>query len=211
MNPTVKKIWNGATTILVGLVVVLAVLLAGVRVAGLTPYTILSGSMEPEYPVGALIYVKKVAPESIQAGDNITFILNEDLVVATHQVYEVDLENQQFYTKGIANKDADGNIMHDGSPVHFNNLIGKPIFCIPGLGYVSDYVTKPPGIYLAASGALILLLLTFVPDWIDKADEMDPKKAAENGTTGEEDGKQALKGKELKQKDKESESEGKTQ
>ncbi|MCI8949659.1 MAG: signal peptidase I [Lachnospiraceae bacterium] len=180
MNQTVKKIWNGATTVLVGLVVILAVLLAGVRVVGLTPYTILSGSMEPQYPVGALIYVKKTAPESIQAGDNITFILNEELVVATHQVYKVDLENQQFYTQGIANKDPEGNIIHDGSPVHFNNLIGKPIFCIPGLGYVSDYVTKPPGIYLAASGALILLILTFVPDWIDKADEIDRRKSAES-------------------------------
>lgn len=179
MNQTVKKIWNGVTTILVAAVVVLAVLLTGVRLIGLTPYAILSGSMEPEYPVGSLIYVRKVDPSAIKVGDNITFVMNEDLMVATHQVYDIDSEKQYFYTQGIANQDEDGNIIHDGSPVHFNNLIGKPVFCIPGLGYFSDYVTKPPGIYLAASAALIILLLTFVPDWIEKADAADKKKAAE--------------------------------
>ncbi|MDO5411521.1 MAG: signal peptidase I [Lachnospiraceae bacterium] len=188
MNQTFKKIWNGITTVLVAAVVVVAVLLTGVRLVGLTPYAILSGSMEPEYPVGALIYVKKVDPLSIEVGDNITFVLNEDLVVATHQVYEINPDKQCFYTQGIANKDADGNIIHDGSPVHFNNLIGKPIFCIPGMGYFADYVTKPPGMYLAASAALIILLMTFVPDWIEKADEADKKKAAE---------KEAAKQKEL--------------
>lgn len=179
MNQTLKKIWNGVTTVLVAAVVILAILLTGVRIVGLTPYAILSGSMEPEYPVGSLIYVKKVDPSSIQIGDNITFVMNEDLVVATHQVYDIDPDKQYFYTQGIANKDDEGNIIHDGNPVHFNNLIGKPIFCIPGLGYFSDYVTKPPGIYLAASAALIILLLTFVPDLIDKADAADKKKAAE--------------------------------
>ncbi len=179
MNRTLKKIWNGVTTLLVAAVVILAILLTGVRVIGLTPYAILSGSMEPQYPVGSLIYVKKVDPTSIQVGDNITFVMNEELMVATHQVYDIDPEEQCFYTQGIANRDDAGNIIHDGSPVHYENLIGKPMFCIPGLGYFSDYVTKPPGMYLAASAALIVLLLTFVPDLIDKADAIDKKKAEE--------------------------------
>ena len=179
MNPTVKKIWNWVTSILVAVIVVLAIMLVGIRVVGLTPYSVLSGSMEPKYPVGSLIYVKKTNPHNIKVGDAITFVLNEDLVVATHEVWDIDEENTCFYTQGIANKDADGNIIHDGNPVHFNNLIGKPVFCIPGLGYFTDYVTRPPGMYLAASAALILLMLTFVPDLIDKADEMDRKKEAE--------------------------------
>ena len=47
MNKTVKKIWDGITTVLVALVVVLAVLLVGVRVVGMQVFTVLSGSMEP--------------------------------------------------------------------------------------------------------------------------------------------------------------------
>ena len=55
MNPTVKKVWNAVTWVLVLCVAVLAFLLAGVRLIGYTPYTVLSGSMEPTYPVGSLI------------------------------------------------------------------------------------------------------------------------------------------------------------
>lgn len=178
MNQTVKKIWNWVTNVLIAIVVILAIMLVGVRILGFTPYSVLSGSMEPKYPVGSLIYVKKADPSEIKIGDAITFVMNEDLVVATHEVWKIDEENTCFYTQGIANKDEDGNIIRDGSPVHYNNLLGKPVFCVPGLGYFSDYVTKPPGMYLAASGALILLILTFVPDWIEKADEIDKKKAA---------------------------------
>lgn len=180
MNQTVKRIWNLMTTILVAAVVILAFLLMGVRIIGLTPYTVLSGSMEPKYPVGSLIYVKKADPMDIEVGDAITFVLNEDLVVATHEVWKIDRENSAFYTQGIANKDADGNIIRDGGSVHYNNLIGKPVFCIPKLGYFTDYVSRPPGMYLAVSAALIVLILTFVPDLIDKADAMDKKKKEED-------------------------------
>ena len=51
----VKKIWNGFTTVLVCLVVILAVLLVGVRLVGFQVFTVLSGSMEPTYHVGRVI------------------------------------------------------------------------------------------------------------------------------------------------------------
>ena len=60
MSKTVKKIWNTVTSVLVAVVVILALLLVGARVVGLQVFTVLSGSMEPTYHVGSLIYVKKV-------------------------------------------------------------------------------------------------------------------------------------------------------
>ena len=143
-----RKIWNVVYSVIVAVVVLLAVAFVGVRVVGLQPFTVLSGSMEPTY----------------HTGDPITFVLNEDLVVATHRVIEIDAENERFYTKGDANESA------DGSPVHFNNLIGVPVFTIPLLGYVANFVTNPPGMYIALAGVAVLLLLTFVPDLIKKVD-----------------------------------------
>lgn len=58
MNKSLKKIWNVISTILVALVVLLALLLVGARVVGLQVFTVLSGSMEPTYHTGSLIYVK---------------------------------------------------------------------------------------------------------------------------------------------------------
>lgn len=86
MNQKVKKIWNEFTWVLVLCVFILAMLLAGIRLLGFSPYAVLSGSMEPAYHVGDLIYVEKVAPEEIKVGDPITFVLNDDLVAATHRV-----------------------------------------------------------------------------------------------------------------------------
>ena len=84
MSDTLKKIWNIVSTTLVVLIVLCAVFLVGSRIMGYQVYTVLSGSMEPEYSVGDLLYVKKVDVNKIGVGDPITFILNEDLVVATH-------------------------------------------------------------------------------------------------------------------------------
>lgn len=158
MKNSIKKLWNSITTILVVLVVICAVFLMGSRLMGFQVFNVISGSMEPEYSVGDLIYVKKVNPETIQPGEVITFILNEDLVVATHRVVDVDLENKHFYTKG------DANDVVDASPVHFNNVIGVPAFKIPFLGYVSDFIQNPPGTYITLGVGLVLIIGVFVPD-----------------------------------------------
>lgn len=157
-----KKIWNVVSTCLVVLIVFCAVFLVGSRVLGYQVFNVISGSMEPTYSVGDLIYVKEVDVNEIEVGTPITFVLNEDLVVATHRVVEIDAENQHFYTKGDANDTA------DASPVHFNNVIGVPKFAIPKLGYVSDFVQNPPGTFIAVGVCAALIIIVFVPDMVGK-------------------------------------------
>ena len=169
MNEKIKRIWNAFTWALVLCVAALAVLLAGVRLIGLTPYSVLSGSMEPAYHVGALVYVKKVPPENIAVGDPISFVLNKELVVVTHRVVRVDTEQKCFFTKGDANDAA------DGAPVLFENLIGKPVFTIPYLGYFSNWIVNPPGMYIGISVGVILMLLVLLPDLLEKAEAADRK------------------------------------
>ena len=171
MNRTVKKIWDGVTTVLVILVVVLAILLAGVRVVGLTPYAVLSGSMEPTYHVGSLIYVEKVDYRDIQVGDPITFVLDENLTVATHRVIAISEDGEYFTTQG------DANDAPDGAPVWYKNLVGRPVFTIPYLGYVSHWITNPPGMYLAGTAAVVLIILLFLPNLLAKAEEADRRDA----------------------------------
>ena len=58
MGKAIKIIWNTITSILVAAAVILAILMVGARLVGLQVFTVLSGSMEPTYHVGSLIYVK---------------------------------------------------------------------------------------------------------------------------------------------------------
>lgn len=173
MNAKLKKTWNIISTVLVAVVVILALLLAGARLLGMQVFTVLSGSMEPAYHTGSIIYVKKIATEDIQPGTVITFMLDED-TVATHRVTAVvpDQEDPtvvRFRTKG------DANNAEDGSLVHYKNVIGTPVFTIPGLGYVANYIQHPPGTYVAISAAAVLLLLVFLPDVLAP----EKKKSAE--------------------------------
>ena len=88
MKFSLKKLWNVISSILVAAVVLLALLLVGARLFGLQVFTVLSGSMEPTYHTGSLIYVKKVDPHTLKSGDVITFMLDED-TIATHRITEV--------------------------------------------------------------------------------------------------------------------------
>ncbi|MBQ1205734.1 MAG: signal peptidase I [Clostridia bacterium] len=163
MSGKAKKIWNIVSTVLVVIVVLFAILLVGVRLFGIQVYSVISGSMEPEYPVGSLIYVKDVDPSQIRVNDVITYVLPNDMP-STHRVIGIDKQNQLFYTKGDANK------TEDGAPVHFRNLIGKPVFTIPLLGYVAHFIQHPPGMYVAIAIGAILLIIVFIPDLFKKND-----------------------------------------
>ena len=161
-----KKIWNVVSTVIVVLIVLFTVLLVGVRLFGVQVFTVLSGSMEPTYHTGDLIYVKEVDPEEVEVGDAITFVLPDE-TAATHRVVRIDADKQYFYTKGDANE------FEDASPVHYKNLIGTPVFSIPLLGYAANYIQNPPGIYIAIAVAAVLLILVFLPDIIGKSDKKD--------------------------------------
>lgn len=179
---TLKRIWNAVTTILVAIVVIIAVLLVGARLAGLQVFTVLSGSMEPTYHTGSLIYVKDADPYELKSGDVITFMLDES-TVATHRITEVipdeeDTTVVRFRTKG------DANDAEDGSLVHYKNIIGTPIFTIPYMGYIANYIQNPPGTYVAISAGVILLLLVFLPDVFKDSDDKSEKKRTQGRREG---------------------------
>ena len=205
-----RKLWSVITTLLVAVMVILAVLLVGVRVVGLTPYAVLSGSMEPTYHVGALIYVKDVAPADITVGMPITFVVNEDLLLATHRVVDIEvittrqeqvldeagnpvlddegnpvveeipLDEPTYYfqTKG------DANDAVDGTPVHYKNVVGTPVFSIPYLGYLSSWLQTRQGMIMGICIALVLVILTFLPDLLRAVDEPKKPKRGKHETNG---------------------------
>ena len=154
--------WGISSWILILAVVGLAIALAGVRVLGYTPYAILSPSMTPQYQVGDLVYVKSCPPEEIEVGDVLTFVANENLLVVTHRVADVDRENRCFVTKG------DANNSEDLAPVLYENVLGTVRFSLPKLGYVSTYLTSPSGRYAGAAIILTLILLLILPEFFKK-------------------------------------------
>ena len=158
---TSSKIWGIASTAIVVLFVVIAVALMGLRIFGLTPYAVLTGSMTGVYNEGDLIYVKKVTLDELKVGDDITFMLNEDKLLATHRIIAIDSERGYVQTKGQHNDNPD-------APVHYKNIVGRVVFSLPLLGYVSDWVMGTPGKYIAISLGVVFVAALFLPDIIRK-------------------------------------------
>lgn len=169
MKNAFRRTYNAVITTLICCVVLLAILLAGVRFVGLTPYTVLSGSMEPEYPVGSLLYIQKIDPQTLQVNDPVTYRMPDGAVV-THRIIEVledTPEGRCFRTKGDANDTTDGIL----EPTR---VVGKPVFVIPLLGYVSWFVQHPPGSYVAIAGCALLFILSMLTDtFFPKPKEME--------------------------------------
>ena len=176
----VKKVWNIITWVLVGIVGLLAIFLFGFKLFGFQIYTVLSGSMEPTYLTGSVVYVQKVNTDDLKKGDVITYKVGSKTLV-THRIIELvpdpeDPERTLFRTKG------DNNNTADGALVEPQNVVGRVAFGIPLLGYLSVFLQTPYGKIAAIAFAIMLLALMFLPDLLlkkDKQSEEDKQKTEE--------------------------------
>ena len=120
--------------------ILLLLVLAAPRLAGIKTYVVISGSMEPAIPVGSMVYSKEVDPATLETGDVIVFYSSNSLqgaestgemIPITHRVVENDTTAGEITTKGDANEQS------DMSKVTYINVEGKVIFHIPYLGHMA--------------------------------------------------------------------------
>ena len=183
-----SKVLNVIISIILWVVIVVAALFAFTTLAtrdsnkvanlfGFTPLTVQSDSMVPTFSAGDMIIIKKCNTADLKEGDIITFhtIIQNQYVLNTHRIASIDsnVSVRSYTTKG------DNNQIADINPVHFKNLIGKPVLRIPYLGYLSTWVQSPPGLYIAIAVGIALLGLVFIPDLFREAKEDELKKKEE--------------------------------
>lgn len=117
---------------------------------GYKPLVVLSGSMEPTFKTGSIIYYKNVNKEQLKEGDIITFKSGDTLV--SHRIYKID--NNIYETKGDANNTV------DTQKIQFGDIVGKDAnISIPYLGFYVKYINDH--FYLIAI-VVITLILDFV-------------------------------------------------
>jgi len=146
----VKVIINVLTT----LIIIVGVIFLGLYAFGITPYVVLSGSMEPTIKTGSICFINKhVKYEKIKEKDIIAFKMSDGTLV-THRI--VSITDEEFITKGDNNDDQDGVSKKD-------KYVGKNIFWIPKVGYVIRVIQTTKGkiifgtciVLLIAAGLLI--------------------------------------------------------
>lgn len=139
--------------LIIGILVVAAPMITGYK-----PVVVLTGSMEPTYPVGSIIYYKGASFEDIEDGDPITFSVGNDKnAVVTHRVVEKDETTKSFITKG------DNNATPDTNPVPYSNVMGKVMdYHLPVVGYFVQYIKN----FFVIGGVFIILILKMIYDHI---------------------------------------------
>ncbi len=122
---------------------------------GIEVKAVLTGSMEPELPVGSLVFIKPTAYENINIGDDITFVRDESLTLITHRVISKDDLTKQITTKGLTNNISD-------PPTSYENIVGKVIFDIPYIGYIIIFASDLKGKIILCIFATTLILFSFL-------------------------------------------------
>lgn len=124
------------------------------KLLGYQVYEVVSGSMEPEIPVGSAIFVKEKEPKDIEEGDIIAFVRRDSVV--THRVEKNQYVEGTFITKG------DANSREDAVPVNYESLIGRVEWHLPVIGIVMSLLASTVGkLYagiLAACGLMFYML-----------------------------------------------------
>ena len=162
------KILNGLFNILSWIVIAAIVIYMAIAAPMLLKYrpvVILSGSMEPSYPVGSIIYYHDVPFEELEEGNAITFKAGDSLV--THRITQINGISRTVVTKG------DNNPSEDPVPVEENEIVGKATdFSIPYAGYYVMYGKHP----LAIGAMAGILIINFFLDHIVSKREGENEK-----------------------------------
>lgn len=120
-------------------------------------YIVESGSMEPKYSPGDVIYLTDPPADSIQEGDIITFSEGGIGPTTTHRVVEKtesDSGEPRFITKG------DNNENRDVETRNPSEIIGVVLFSVPLIGYVIRFASTSVGLVtLVIIPSIILILL----------------------------------------------------
>ena len=161
----IRSVVHIASWILSSVVFLTAIALIAAFVCGYRMYCIQTGSMEPDYTVGTIIFVKPVDFNSLSEGDVITF--RSGSVVVTHRIVSIDRDSEKVETKG------DNNDTADFSPTDYSDIIGRVEYYVPYVGYPVLFGQTLAGKIIIVNVFLLFILAVNVIRYLEEDDEED--------------------------------------
>lgn len=164
--------WFGHVLSWIVILGISALLLAAVlvpRIAGATPYTILTGSMQPKYPPGTMVVVKPKPIDEIGIGEVITYQLESgEPTVVTHRVVSVGINGKG---ERLLTTQGDANNAPDAKPVMPVQVKGVLWYSVPYIGHLTNRINSTQR-DLVLYGAVSILFLyagfMFTSDFRDR-------------------------------------------
>ena len=127
---------------------------------GFSTLSVLSGSMQSEIPKGSLLLVRRVDPDTLRVGDDITYMYTSTAsithkIVAIYEDYSGDGQ-RAFQTKGVNNSDPDEELV----PASY--IVGKVIFHVPGIGSAALFLKAHLLLVTGSLAGICVLLILLV-------------------------------------------------
>lgn len=136
---------------------------APTSIGGFSIMQVLTGSMETEIPKGSLIITHWVSPDTLEVGDDITYMISSTTTI-THRIVDVkedyaDTGERAFITQGVCNPNP------DSEPVAAVNVVGKVIFHSYALGQIFGFVQEH-WLFIAILLVLFMALLRAIKELV---------------------------------------------
>lgn len=175
-----------AWLVIIGVVVVLAAAVVVPRLAGATPYTVLTGSMRPAHPPGTLVVVRPVDPEDLAVGDIVTYQLESgEATVVTHRIVGI---GNQLDGDLVLTTQGDANDVPDKEPVKPVQVRGRLWYAVPYLGHVNNALTgrqRQVAVLIVSTGLVGYAAFMFVGALRDRRRSRRAEPAEDDADTTE--------------------------
>lgn len=127
------------------------------KILGAVPLTILSGSMAPTMPAGALAVVRPVDASHARVGDVLTYQAEPDNpTLVTHRVIAVSRNTHGDVSLTLQ---GDANGAPDEQPVRPEQVRGSVAYAVPYFGWVANRVNVGTGATYANWAAYMLIAI----------------------------------------------------
>ena len=173
MSTTLKRLAD--LTLTIGAVVGVGCLLVAVAgpLLGVSAQFVRSGSMEPEFGTGALVFAREASVSDLSKGDVVSIQTESSGV--THRIVEIhrDGDMATLTLQGDANRNPD-------TRTYTVSSADRVFLDVPWLGYPLGWLREPLGAILLAGLAVVLLVRIGRRAWRER----EPKPARVGNPTG---------------------------
>lgn len=182
-----SKILKFALTVVIVLLVLLIFIQKisnnKITFAGYSAFTVISGSMEPEYHIWDMLISKKVNTNDIKVGDDVVYLGSEATFkdkIVTHRVINIRNEAGKtfFTTKGIANDIEDPEI-------ESTQVYGKVVYRSIILCFLSKVLNNTYGFYIIVFVPFVLILFSELLSFKKSQDRKKRRKEIEESQNRE--------------------------
>ena len=148
-----QKVIKVLVNTLVTLILIVGITFIVLFIAGIEPYVVESGSMQPTIETRSVSFINKnIKYQDIKENDIIAFrALSGDKV--THRA--INITSEGIETKGDSNENSDGISTKE------DNYLGKNIFSIPKAGYAVKFTQTTRGRIILITIIIAILVAGF--------------------------------------------------